>query len=137
MYGSRHPSHRTDSDMSTWGDRTSEKNPLCRFCQSRGPHYNTQQYMVPSSYASTLVGDVWNAIGEYEQQILPSFTTWCMYCERVSFICMDLVPDFYPDGVRVVHGPLTKQQTCVREMEFESQVVLLRHLQALSLSPEL
>jgi hypothetical protein len=93
--------------------------------------------MVPSSYASTLVGDVWNAIGEYEQQILPSFTTWCMYCERVSFICMDLVPDFYPDGVRVVHGPLTKQQTCVREMEFESQVVLLRHLQALSLSPEL
>lgn len=92
--------------------------------------------MVQSSYASTIVGDVWTTIGEYEKQIIPSFTTWCMSCERVSFICTDTISDFHPEGVHIVHGPLTQQQTCVREMEFESQVALLRHLQALSLCPE-
>jgi hypothetical protein len=138
VYWSRLPSHRSIFDMWAWGDRTSEEltNPLCRFCLSRGPQYTTQQHMTPSSYASTLVGDVWTTIGECEQQIIPSFTTWCMSCERVSFVCIDTVPDFYPHGVSVVHGPLTKKQTCVRETEFESQVVLLRHLQALSLCPE-
>jgi hypothetical protein len=49
-------------------------------------------------------------------------------------MCLGAFEDFYPEGARVVHGPLTTQQARVRASSFEAQVVLARQLQALALN---
>jgi hypothetical protein len=110
------------------------KNPLCRFCMAIGPWCATDQATVPPSYASTLVGDPWAEIVECEETFIPSFTTWCGYCERLSFMCPSAFSDCHQEGVMVVYGPPTRQAMQVSMSSFESQVVLWRKLRALSLT---
>jgi hypothetical protein len=110
------------------------RNQLCRFCTGLGPRYACSQLPDPASYASVLVGDVWSDIRLCESVFIPSFTTWCMECECISFMCPDGFSDLYPEGVDVVHGPLTQQHTQSKASAFEAQVVLWRRLRELSLT---
>jgi hypothetical protein len=100
-------------------------NQLCRFC--------TNHLQATTSYASVLV-DTWGSVLECESQFVPSFTTWCMQCERLTFMNPNAFDDCLPVTAMVVHGPLTKQDATVRASSFEAQVVLWRQLRTLSLS---
>jgi hypothetical protein len=110
------------------------RNQLCRFCMGHGPRYTCSQIPDPASYASVLVGDVWADIRLCETRFIPSFTTWCMECESISFMCPDGFPDVQPEGASVVNGPSTIQHTQSKSMAFEAQIVLWRQLQTLSLT---
>lgn len=99
-----------------------------------GPRYACNEFADPVSYASVLVGDVWKDIRLCESSFIPSFTTWCMECECISFMCPAGFSDVQPEGVGVVHGPSTRQQTRNKESAFEAQIVLRRQLQELSLT---
>ena len=102
-----------------------DNNHLCRYC--------TNQLKPCNSYASALVNDTWASVLQCESQYVPSFSTWCMRCQRLSFICQNAFDDHFSGDFLVVHGPLTYQEVCVRESSFEAQVVLLRKLRELSL----
>jgi len=105
-------------------------NPICRFCTGHGQRH----VECTGTYASVLVGDVGASVAECEAQFAPSFTTWCMQCERLSFMCLGAFEDFYPECCLVVNGPLTRQQAHARGSSFEAQVVLWRQMQALALN---
>jgi hypothetical protein len=102
-------------------------NPLCR----HGTHHPEPI----KTYATVLVEDMWASVLECETQFVPSFSTWCIYCERMSFIPSNTFDDCKPVGALVVHGPLTHQEARVRESSLEAQVVLWRQLRVLDLSP--
>jgi hypothetical protein len=109
-------------------------NQLCRFCMGLGPRYSCTPVPELASYASVLVGNVWSDIRSCESQFIPSFTTWCMECESISFLCPDGFPSVQPEGATVVYGPSTRHQAQIKTMSFEAQVVLWRQLQKLSLT---
>lgn len=109
------------------------RNQLCRFCRSLGPQNSYSGAEEPLSYASVIVGDVLRDIRLCESRLIPSFTTWCMECEKISFLCPDGFPDANSEGASVVHGPPTLEQTRVKTLAFEAQIVLWRNLKKLDL----
>lgn len=99
-----------------------------------GPPHFYSASEEPVSYASVLVGDVWSDIRSCESRLIPSFTTWCMECERISFLCPDGFANADPEGACVVYGPCTMEQTRSKTLAFEAQLVLWRALNQLRLT---
>jgi hypothetical protein len=101
-------------------------NPLCR--------HDMYDIEPASTYASVLVGNVWASVQECETQFVPSFCSWCMFCQKLSFVKSNTFIDYAPVGSAIVHGPFTYRETIVRDNSFEAQIVLWRKLRELSLS---
>ncbi len=110
------------------------RNLHCRFCMGHGPQHSYDNLDAPASFSSVLVGSLWSDIHLCETRLIPSFTTWCAECEKISFVCPDAFSEAYPEGTCVVHGPPTAEQARVKANAFEAQLVLWRTLNHLHLT---